>query len=277
MSHVTGSTIRVWHTLLLATFLLLTVSASVCVGVTLDPSTGLSATECQHVPLPSGDQPYNVLWDLTHGVFLEYEPSGRYSDLVALLGGEGFGTTTTDEGVDNINLEAYDVLVITVMSSWYSPYTVAEIEAIEQFIDGGGGVLVMGDNTDVPNANINPVAEAFGTTCGVAYVTPVDLYVSDFGVHPIFDGIGTVYMRAAGELVGDAPSEEVAWSDGGEPLVTAIADCGLIVAGDANFCSNDYLGEADNDDFILNVFECLGDASGPVEGATWGRIKALHR
>ena len=32
----------------------------------------------------------NVLWDLTHGIFLDYEPARRYSQLASMLAGNGY-------------------------------------------------------------------------------------------------------------------------------------------------------------------------------------------
>ena len=51
----------------------------------------------------------------------------------------------------------------------------------------------------------------------------------------------------------------------------------MIVTGDCDFCSNDYLGSADNTQFLLNVFDSLATGGNPVEDSTWGTIKAIHR
>jgi hypothetical protein len=140
------------------------------VNNTTDVATGLPAADVQITPLPDNDPVYGVLWDLTHGVYLGYEPAAYYSDLVALLAGNGYVTATTTAGIDNIDLSPYDVIVIAVLSNWYSVYSASEVAAIQSFIDGGGGVLVMGENTSCPNANVNPITQAFGITCGVSYL-----------------------------------------------------------------------------------------------------------
>jgi hypothetical protein len=205
-----------------------------------------------------------VLWDLTHGVYFNYEPSGRFSSVVSLLASEGYTVDTTTAGVDNVDLSVYDVLVVCVGSAWYSAYTASEITAIETFVNNGGGLLVMGENTNTPNGNINPVAQAFGATCGVSYLTPDDLYFANFAAHAIFTGCSQIYYRAAGELSASSPGQLVAWADTGEGTV-AVAESGagrIVVTGDADFCANSYIGNADNQLFAEDVFDWLAEAGG---------------
>jgi hypothetical protein len=244
---------------------------------TTDLATGLPAADIEFTPLPDNDPVYNVLWDLTHGVYLAYEPAGYYSDLVALLAGNGYVTTTTASGIDNIDLSPYDVIVIAVLSNWNSPYTPSEVAAVQDFIAGGGGVLVMGENANCPNGNINPVTQAFGVTCGLFNLVPDDLFFGTFVPHQIFDSVTTVYYRAAGAISASDPGVPLAWADTGEEVVASVEPCQMIVTGDGNFCDNTYLPNADNVQFILNVFDCLATGESPVEESTWGVVKALYR
>lgn len=242
-----------------------------------DVATGLPAGDVEFTPLPDNDPVYNVVWDLTHGVYLSYEPTGWYSDLVGLLAANGYVTTTTTAGIDNIDLSPYDVIVIAVLSAWNSAYTTSEVQAIRDFIELGGAVLVMGENAVCPNANVNPVSQAFGVTCGVSSLSPADLYFTDFVPHQIFDGVTTVYYRAAGEISASAPAVPLAWTDAGEEVIASAEPCRMIVTGDGNFCDNTYMSMADNQQFALNVFDCLATGFSPVEDSTWGSIKAIYR
>jgi hypothetical protein len=244
---------------------------------TIDIATGLPAIDIETTPLPDNDPVYNVLWDLTHGVYLGYEPSGYYSNLVGLLAGNGYVTTTTSAGIANIDLSPYDIIVITVLSAWNSPYTAAEVAAIQSFMAGGGAVLVMSDNTACPNANVNPVTQPFGVTCGVSSLSPGDLYFTNFAAHPIFAGVTTIYYRVAGELSAGGPGIPLAWTDAGNEVIASVEPCRMIVTSDGNFCDNTYMSIADNQQFALNVFGCLASGISPVEDATWGTIKALYR
>ncbi len=263
------------HGFALAAVLLLVVTGMATAEI--DPTTGLPPKSSAFVPLPHG-LGTNVLWDLTHGVFLSYEPSGLYSDLVTLLAANGFNVTTTAAGINNIDLSPYEVLVICLGSNWDSPYTAPEVAAVQAFIGAGKGVLVMGDNTDTPNGNINPITQAFGTTCGISYLQPPDLFFSNFIVHPIFTGVGSIYYRAGGELDGVAPSVEAAFTTEGYPTITVLDPCGMVVTGDINFCDNVYFANADNRLFALNVFRWLaGGCATPVENTTWGALKAFYR
>jgi hypothetical protein len=244
---------------------------------TTDVATGLEASDIEFTPLPNNDPVYNVLWDLTHGVYLGYEPAGYYSSLVGLLAGNGYVTTTTTVGVDNIDLSPYDILVIAVLSAWNSPYSAAEVAAIQSFMAGGGAVLVLSENAGCPNGNVNPVTQAFGVTCGVSTLSPADLYFTNFASHQIFDGVTTVYYRAAGELSATGPGIALAWTDAGEEVIASVEPCRMIVTGDGNFCDNTYMSIADNQQFALNVFECLATGISPVEDSTWGTVKAMYR
>lgn len=121
----------------------------------------------------------NILWDETHGVYINYEPSGDFSSLSSLLSGLGFTVTTTAAGVNNVNLASYNVVVVSLGSSWYSAYTPAEVSALNTFVQNGGGLLILSDNTACPNANIIPLAQQFGITLGVSYLNDLDLYLTD--------------------------------------------------------------------------------------------------
>lgn len=210
------------------------------------------------VPLSSASSGGNILWDLTHGVYLDYEPSGRYSSLVSLLHGLGFSVQTTDTGLDTVDLSQYDILVICLESAWYGAYTASEAAAIASFVAQGGGLLIMGENTSGPNGNINPVANAFGTTCGISFIWPFDLYITDLATHPIFNKVSEIYYRSAGEITVFPPAELVAsYEDYGVAAVAEVDDGKVVILGDSNCWDNMYIGYADNQLFAENTFKWL--------------------
>ena len=189
--------------------------ANFAAAATLDLTTGAAASETVSSGwLPRDDG--NVLWDLTHGVFLSYEPAGSYADLAALLAANGHVVTTTSAGLDNVDLSPYDVIVICLGSAWESPYTASEVATVLDFIGDGGGVLVLADNPACPNANLGPLTEALGTSCGVADAQDA---VSNFAAHPIFSGVNALQFTAAGQLAAAAPSQLVAWDVGNGPVI----------------------------------------------------------
>lgn len=256
-----GRIIKMGNSLVI-TSLLVVFLCQLAVAADIDYTTGLQieevpSTETAIPQVPEGISVYNVLWDLTHGIYLDYHPSGCYSELVSLLAGEGFSVTATSAGIANIDLSVYDVLVISVGGSYYSSYTPQEVMAAQDFVNNGGAILVMGENTGCPNENVNPITEAFGTTCGVSFLIDLDLILTDFSGHSMFEGISEICFRAAGELEGAGPSTEEAWDEHQCAALTSVGDCQMIVTGDCNFCDNEYIDNCDNRAFIVNVFNCL--------------------
>lgn len=228
----------------------------------IDITTGLPA-RIAHAPVISGPLTsggaegvdVEVLWDLTHGVYIDYQPSGAYSQLVAMLGAEGFHVSTTTAGVHNIDLSPYAVIVVCLGSAWNSGYTPREVHSLVQFVDSGGGLLVMGDNSGTPK-NVVPVARAFGSVPNQPLLSSDDLYFTDFIGHPIFTGITQLYFRAAGGVGAYSPSTSAAQTDLGEPVITVVPKARVVVLGDINGFDDFYM-LADDAAFALNVFHFL--------------------
>jgi hypothetical protein len=218
------------------------------------PSQEVSAT-----PQHAGVRQHAVLWDTTHGVYLNYEPYGKFNILVSNLADSGFTMSICGTGLHTVDLSQYDVIVIMVGSSWNTPYTQEEVDSLLNYynqynqrvvITGdmnfcddeyiafsdnvafsdnifdwlaeSGGILIIGDNANCPNANINPVANAFYMTAGVATLSPQDLYFTNFAVHPIFNGITEIYFRVAGEVAATTPAVPIAWAATNEPTIAAL-------------------------------------------------------
>ncbi|MBN2375822.1 MAG: hypothetical protein JXD22_05455 [Sedimentisphaerales bacterium] len=202
----------------------------------------------------------NILWDLTHGMYSStYSPFTGYSTLTSLLQSKGFAVYTTDVGIENVNLNDYDILVVCLGSAWDSAYTTSEVAAIETFVANGGGLLIMGDNAGCPNANINPVATSFGVTCGVSTISDLDLYITNLADHAIFSGCSQLYYRAAGEISASTPAVPAAWAPTGEQTVAYCSSTSgaVVVTGEISFCHNDYITTSDNQQFIENIFHWL--------------------
>jgi hypothetical protein len=218
-----------------------------------------------------------VLWDLSHGISGDYHPDGDYSVLVAILERNGFTVSTTEEGIANIDLTPYGILVINLGEANYPPYSPEEVVVVIDFIATGGGVFVMAENPDSWNEQIAPITEAFGITVGLEYLYPLDYYFDDLAGHPVFDGVSQVYYRAGGSVHAVAFSIEIAYGPEGLPVVAALEPCGLLVTGDSNFCTNEYIVEADNEAFSLNIFNWLAIGDVATEESTWSEVKALYR
>ena len=226
----------------------------------INPTTGLPVhpvTRTAPVPEPPAEgTAIEVLWDVSHGVELDYEPAGRYSDLTAQLAAEGFHITTTDASVDTLDLSPYTVIVLAAGSAWFTPYTPSEVVVLKRFARDGGGLLIMTDNVDVPD-QLEAVTDAFLMKGNEDMIQPLDLFFTAFADHPIFNGVRQIYYRAAGTVQGDPPSLEVARTFLGEPVVVSVSGLRVVLLGDINAFENEFKVLADNTLFASNVFAYL--------------------
>ncbi|MCP4707078.1 MAG: S8 family serine peptidase, partial [Planctomycetes bacterium] len=208
----------------------------------------------------------SVLWDLTHGVYSGYSPTSNYTDLVTTLQDNGYSVDTTTN-ISSADLDQYDILVICLGSAWTTAYTTSEVNAIKAFVSAGGGLLIMGDNPSTPNANINPVAQAFGTTCGVS---STDSIITNIDAHPIMDGVAELTLASGGELTATT-SDPQAWDSNNKAVVTTQTHNSgrVVVVGDINAWVNGSLTDTDNQTFMENTFDWLNVKSG------WLRTSSL--
>ena len=204
---------------------------------------------------------YKVLWDISHGVYLYYEPSAYFQLLVQNLASHGFSVDTTAQGFLVEDPASYEVIVVCGASSDDTSYTAAEVSRISNFVQSGGGLLIMGDNLDCPNANIEPVASIFGVSLALSDVEPYDTYTGNLATHIIFENVGEIYMRAAGEISASTPSAEVAWQEGTGKGLVAVGTYGngrVVTLGDFNiFAEEEYYYNVDNRQFSINTFQYL--------------------
>jgi len=221
---------------------------------------------------------YTILWDTSHGIANsgQYQPSGYYLALSEHLGENGFTTVTTTQGFLVDDPAGYDVIVVCLTSTFDSSYTTDEVERIVDFVDDGGGLLIMGDRQAAPNAHIEPVSSQFGITFGPDVVSSspnfYDVYTSELEFsHSVFSGFATndeIFMYAASELSVTGPAFPIAQQEGtgktiaaaaqyGQGRVVALGDCSLWSLSESVFNSWDYFHEADNPQFALNTFTYL--------------------
>ena len=217
---------------------------------------------------------YTVLWDTSHGVYVSstfggdgYQPSqnGYYHALAEHLGNNNFTVDTTSQGFLNDDPAGYDVIVVCLTSAFLSSYTSEEVDRIVDFVNDGGGLLIMGDRQAAPNSNIQPVASKFGITLGISDVLPYDILSTEHIDHPIFDGVDEISMYAATELSVDEPALSTAWQDGTTNTIAAVAQYGqgrVVALGDCTLWSwvdiyEEHFNKADNPRFAVNTFNYL--------------------
>jgi len=227
---------------------------------------------------PSAVFSYTVLWDTSHGVYVSstfggdgYQPSqdGYYQTLAEHLSHYDFTVDTTSRGFLIDDPAGYDVVVVCLTSAFNSSYTSTdEVQRIVDFVDDGGGLLILGDQQRLhpnPNENIQPVASQFGITFGPSDLTPLSVYTSDLTNHPIFDGVDEMFMYAAMELSVSGPAFPVAWQEGTGKTIAAVAQYGqgrVLALGDCSLWSwvniyEENFYTADNPQFAVSTFTYL--------------------
>jgi hypothetical protein len=246
-----------WKILILTLAILLMCGTASADGI--DKSNGqlisLSTMRGSFSPAQTCDiktQDCAALWDISHGVYLNYQPSGDYSQFVALLNSQGYPVAVTTDGVMSEDLSQYKILIISTLTTDDSAYSPDEVAKIKSFVDNGGKLLIMSENTDCPNENINPVSQAFGTTTGVSYLYPLDLLITNLATHPAFTGVSTVYFRAGGEL---SSTGTIAWTPDKKPAINVAEENRVVIIGDSNIFSNGNLGNYDNTKLAMNLWK----------------------
>lgn len=223
---------------------------------------------------PSALFSYTVLWDTSHGVYVSgtfggdgYQPSqnGYYQTLAEHLSNNNFTVSTTSQGFLTDDPAGYDVIVVCLTSAFDSSYTSAEVDRIVDFVNDGGGLLIMGDLLAAPNANIQPVASEFGITLGLSNLSPYDVLTAGHTNHPIFNGVDEIFMYAAAELSAQSPSFPVAWQEVTEKDIAAVAQYGqgrVVALGDCSLWSwvgglEENFNKSNNPQFAVSTFDYL--------------------
>jgi hypothetical protein len=112
-------------------------------------------------------------------------------------------------------LEGFDVLFINLVDDRRPPFSDDEIEAVTDFVRGGGGLFVIVDHTNVYShaARINPLIEPMGIEA--LYHTATDkppeysvagrawIMAFDMADHAVTDGVEMVSMQTGGALETD--------------------------------------------------------------------------
>ena len=188
-----------------------------------------------------------VYWDLSHtprkGSDGTYEPSGLFSDLASALRDASINVQSGSNDITSLNLDQYDVLVICATSSYGTPYSVAESIVIGEYVDRGGGLIILAEDATFTN-NISQVAGYFNVS--VAISTGVYDAKPDSS-HSISEGVSSLYFYNGGLIKKSGSTDALIIS---EPSGSGR----LVVIGDSNLFDNRWLSKSDNKGFALNVF-----------------------
>ena len=155
-------------------------------------------------------------------------------------------------------LAKYDVLVIV----WPDlNYTTAEYLAVEEWVNGGGSILVLGDRTGLlgggpGNTYINMMLQNFDMSLGTTDV--MNNVLVNPGTHVTLESCISlsIGLRNYLSVIGDAVT---IWSDGGNSVVAGqeFGQGRAILSADMNIFDNEYIHEAYNVRFALNALNWL--------------------
>jgi hypothetical protein len=215
-----------------------------------------------------------VLFDDTHGC--RPGPVGDWTDYETALTSAGYTVTHhTAPTVTLGALQAHDVFVVSVPRTSYSP---AEGAAMVDFVNAGGGLLIVQDFGGAPwSAPTRAVLNLFGTSDDNNFMqdpthclTPgqSDDVVFDaarnFLPHPILTGVTSFHVDAAASMAGGSGWTPIVETDGDSTparrpavIVRGLGAGRVLAFGDSNTWANHLIGNLDNRRFGVRCVEWL--------------------
>lgn len=221
----------------------------------------------------------------------------RLADLLAALAARpGFHVAFSPPAPISVDLlNGHDALMLTTRKKTEADYTEAELDAIEEFVGDGGGLLLMSNHGDIPGrsypdmtASDDRLARRFGIEIENSFFSapewgrPVEIG----GVclnqdHPILRGIGEAnparslvinncasLRPGAGVPLVSLPATMRDFREDRPPAsrcfavardrVVVTADSGFIGSAGTTFPGAGLLNQGDNLRFLVNIFAWLG-------------------
>ncbi|MCK4477096.1 PKD domain-containing protein [Candidatus Bathyarchaeota archaeon] len=189
-----------------------------------------------------------VLVDQTHGT----DGIHSYSIWVANLTEGGYVVETHTLGSITSNvLEGYDVFVIPQAHDYYSS---DELSAIQDFVQNGGGLLVIGDDAPYVYTDLTSFA-------GITWISGgYGGYTSDITLHAVTDGVNMAYFDSPGMIYVTYPAIDLIRDYYGNVML-AVSEVGtgkVIGIADEHSINDYYIGFADNLRLADNMINWIG-------------------
>ena len=200
-----------------------------------------------------------VLWDQTHGT----DYIGYYSIWTTILIDRGYVVDTLSSGpITPAVLEGYDVFVI---SQAYTTYTPDELSAIQTFVMGGGGLLVIGDDNPWIYTDLTGFAGITWTSGGTSGPT------ADITPHPVTQGVTMVYLAApVSQIYVSSPAIDIIRDQSGN-IMLAVSEMGsgrVLGIADEDSIMDGSINSMDNLQLAINMVDWLaGQAVGVADVA----------
>jgi len=189
------------------------------------------------------------------------EPPPGHGRLVEYVQRCGYAVGRQLGPVDEAALAKAAVFVVAMNGA---PYTADERRALVDFVRRGGGLLVIGDHTDIDGvaSAMNPLLEAFGVQFRFDTVwRRLDTASPDVAYlpHPLTNGLDSIYFSTGCSL-------DLAWWSSLRPFVMGGS---FLFADRGNYGNYAYLGDS-----VRNADEPMGNLVLAVAG-TWGRGRVV--
>ncbi len=190
-----------------------------------------------------------VLFDRSHENMFEENYTQWFAELYTL----GISVDVLYSGpIDASTLSGYNALLC--MNPWLT-YSSAELTAIHNFVDNGGGLFVTG--------GWNPaVASSLTAPFGITYEDDFNSsIVSDITNHPVTENVNYIYLEwMETHLVVSTPAISLARTPGGDTILAASESGGRVVGFASGVALSDYLIQTmDNFQLAVNIITWLTD------------------
>jgi len=190
----------------------------------------------------------HVLFDQTHSV----DGIPVYSEWVTALEDEGYIVEVLNIApVDESILGGYDVFVIPQARDYYMP---SEIDAIKAFVNNGGGLLVIGDDSPYIYVEVTGFAGINWDWDGYYG------YTYDITPHPVTEGVESVYFASpSSRLLVRRPALGLIRDHYGNVML-AVAEVGkgaVACIADEDSINNYAISYADNLHLAINMIRWL--------------------
>jgi hypothetical protein len=162
-------------------------------------------------------------------------------------------------------LAPYDILIVNT-PEWN--FTASEVEAVQSWVEDGGGLWVMGDQTSFftsHNQNINYLLNEYDMKLNNSQKYDVfHTITSDLPVHPLREEISKLHFSGGVYINITGSAEAIAYNESN--IYAAAQEWGegrIFLTGDINYVA-DYLDEVDNNQFGVNIANWLSAGSAKV-------------
>lgn len=198
-----------------------------------------------------------VLVDDSHGTDQNHH---LYYYYIETMGPEKYRVHHTTNSITSELLANYDVFI----TAWPTQsYTIQEISSIEDFVEFGGGLLVVGESD---NNIYDDLTDYAGITWGTPYILLYDGETNEINQHEITENVSSLYFDSPQlPLVVEVPAEEIVYTYGGmvyNRVTVAAAEYGqgkVVAIADSDCLNSQFISEVDNRIFGENIIKWLAN------------------